>query len=190
MTQTRGLVVSSSTPLIPAFALAKGSDEAYFTSLLHRAQRYANVGALIVTLASLAAAPLMCLLILGHVSADVLRFAALLALGWSINIFSLPLYRAAQGQGTLRWNMASHAITGIVVVGVVALLMPLIGSVAVLVGVAAGLIIGSAVTIVGNATAFTVGRAVAYELPTMLAVTGLIGLVCGTLWVGADALSG
>ena len=144
--QVRNLVLSSTTPLIPAFAMAKASSDPYFASLLHRSQRYSNLAALAVALITLFAAPIMCLVMLDHVSVDVLRFNALLALGWSVNLFSLPLYLAAQGQGTLRWNMLSHATVGAVIVAATILLMPSFGSEGVVMGVAAGLMAGAFVT--------------------------------------------
>lgn len=190
VTQIRNLIVSSATPLIPAFALAKGGSEPYFATLLHRTQRYASIAALCVAMASLAAAPIMCLFILKHVSVEVLRLNALLTLGWSINLLSLPLYLAAQGQGLLRWNMVSHATIGITVILFSVVLIPLVGYVGVVAGVATGLSLSSAVTNIGNARMFGVGRALAHELPLQLLTSAAIALACATVWFGAPAVFG
>ncbi len=187
--QVRSLVISATTPLIPAFAMAKASSDPYFVTLLHRAQRYANFAALTVALITLFAAPLMCLVMLDHVSEEVLRFNALLALGWSVNLFSLPLYLAAQGQGLLRWNMLSHASIGIVIAAATIFLMPQFGSQGVVIGVAAGLIVGNVVTIAGNATTFAVRPAIARELPAMLALGLIIAAACGAMWAEAGQIA-
>lgn len=187
--QARNLVISSTTPLIPAFAMAETSGDSYFASLLHRAQRYTNVAALTVTLISLSAAPFMCLVILREVSVEVLRFNALLALGWSINIFSLALYLAAQGQGMLRWNMLSHATIGVVIVASAMLLMPSFGSEGVVIGVAAGLIAGAVVTVSGNAWSFGLRAQFARELPVVMILALIIVASCGTMWGGADQIA-
>lgn len=180
--QLRNLVVSSTTPLIPAFAEGAGAGDARFADLLHRAQGYVVYAALAVALLSLIAAPIMCLIILGEISVAVLRTNALLALGWSINIFSLPLYLAAQGQGVLRWNMMSHAVIGLAVILSSILLVPIVGVTGVVVGVALGLVAGAVVTMVGNAHMFALGRALRRDIMPMLATAALITALCGLTW--------
>ncbi len=180
--QLRNLVVSSTTPLVPAFAEGAGAGDARFADLLHRAQGYVVYAALAVALLSLIAAPVMCLIILGEISVAVLRTNALLALGWSINIFALPLYLAAQGQGVLRWNMVSHAVIGLVVLLSSMLLVPIVGATGVVIGVALGLVAGAVVTMVGNAHMFALGGALRRDVLPMLITAALISALCGLTW--------
>jgi len=187
--QIRSLVISATTPLIPAFATAKALNDPYFESLLHRAQHYSNIAALAVALTTLLAAPFMCIVMLDRVSDEVLRFNALLALGWSINLFSLPLYLAAQGQGILRWNMLSHATIGAFIILATTFLMPQLGSEGVIVGVAAGLIAGTVVASAGNAKTLAAGLATARELPAMLLLALIICAACGAVWLGAGQIA-
>lgn len=187
--QVRNLVIASTTPLIPAFATATAPNTPYFASLLRRAQYYSNFAAVAVALTTLSAAPFMCIIMLNHVSVEVLRLNALLALGWSINLFSLPLYLAAQGQGILRWNMMGHAIIGIVIIMATIFLMPQMGGEGVVFGVALGLLAGTAVTMGGNAAAFSVESILVRELPRLLAYALIIAAVCGAMWGGADEVA-
>ena len=187
--QLRNLIVASTSPLVPAFAATEVSDPA-FSGLLAKAQRYAIFAAAAVGLSSLAAAPVMSLIILGHVSAEVLQTNALLAFGWAINLFSLPLYIAAQGQGVLRWNMISHAFIGLAVMVSTWLFMPVAGGAAAVFGVSAGLAGGAVITIIGNARQFRQMPVLRRKLPLFAGSFAGLATLCTLAWFAASAWHG
>ncbi len=185
ITQLRGLTVSAAIPAIPVFAAGSPGDEG-FMSILVRTNRHIAFAAFAVALLSVAAAPVMCWLILGEGHVDVLQMNALLAFGWSINLIALPIYIAAQGQGVLRWNMLSHALNGIGVIAGVMLFGDVMGQAGVVAGVAAGLVVGTIATIWGNSRMFAaqsaIRRSAALTVPVVLA----IGAICTMAWFAAE----
>lgn len=150
--QLRGLIIASASPLVPAFAATNVVDPA-FVGLLTKAQRYSIFAAGMVALSSVIAAPVMSFIILGHVSTEVIQVNAVLAFGWALNLFSVPLYIAAQGQGALRWNIISHSAMAVIVI-FSTIFIPLLNEVAIIFGVAIALTFGSVITIFGNINLF------------------------------------
>ncbi len=184
-TQLRGIIVSATTPLIPAFAASDKPKDRNFVYRLERAQAYALIAALAVVLGSIFAAPIMCWIILGHGDENVIRMNALLSVGWGINLFALPMYYAAQGQGILRWNIASHALTGLTVLAFSLFLAPTYGSIAVVFGVATGLVLGTIMTMAGNARLFGAGKMIVDRLPLTILITGVIVGCAIASWVAS-----
>ncbi len=188
--QLRNLVVSSMMPLLPVLAAAADPADPATARSLRLAQLYATAAAAGVTLLALLAAAPMSWLIVGDISAEVLRMTALLAVGWGVNLFALPLYLLAQGQGLLRWNMLSHAVIGLAVAGAWWALAPWLGSEAVVLGVAAGLALGALLTIIGNGRAFALLPHVrASALLLCGAATGMV-ICAGLFWAAIPYLAG
>lgn len=176
--QLRSLVVSAAMPLLPVFAQHNSGADEEMGAMLAKAQSVVRFAAIGVACASIVGAPLMSLVILGHLSADVLLWNAILACGWSINILALPFYVAAQGQGILRWNLLSHAVIGTIVALSSITLAPIYGSTGIVLGMMIGLLMGTAVVVVGNARLFGQGAVLRREFwPTAFACL-LIGTVC------------
>jgi hypothetical protein len=119
------------------------------------AQNYAIVAAGVVALSSVAAAPIMSFIILGYVSPEVIQANAVLAFGWAINLFAVPLYIAAQGQGVLRWNIISHGTMAFFVV-ISTIFSSSLTMMPIIFGVSLALTVGSFVTILGNISLFKV----------------------------------
>ena len=188
--QIRALVIGATTPLIPAFAASAALDQHRFDSLLGRSMNFASLAAPGVAVATLAAAPIMSIVILGSISVPLLQATAVLALGWSLNILSLPLYLAAQAGGLLRWNMMSHVVQSIAVVLATVLIVPVLSTNGVLIGVSAGLVLGAAVTIVGNARPFGATPALLRAAPRMSAASVLVALGCLASWLVAPLVAG
>jgi O-antigen/teichoic acid export membrane protein len=152
--QVRGLAVAAATPLVPAFAARSGSADPAFRAMLEKATRAAALAAIGAAAVTLAAAPVMSLVVLGRLSPELLGMNAALTAGWSINILVVPIYLAGQALGVLRWNFLSHATIAASVVMGAFLLVPLTGPAGLVGVIAAGLGLSTLVTLLGNAHAF------------------------------------
>jgi O-antigen/teichoic acid export membrane protein len=180
--QLRSLVISASMPLVPVFAASAEANSPASIAMLDRAQRLISLAALIVALLSGVGAPVLSLVILGHVSAELLAMNALLALGWSMNVLGVAWYLLAQSQGKLRWNILAHAAIGLAIV-TTALLAGEGSALTIVAGVAAGLTVSAAITIIGNARQFALGVALRGQaLGLGIAVLLIIG-VCAVAFV-------
>lgn len=179
--QLRSLVVSAAMPLLPVFAQHRSGADEEMGAMLARAQSVVRFAAIGVAGASIFGAPLMSMIILGHLSADVLLWNAILACGWSINILALPFYVAAQGQGILRWNLLSHAIIGAIVGISSVTLAPVFGPTGIVLGMMIGLLMGTAVVVLGNARLFEQEAVLRREFwPTAMAclLIGAVSALC------------
>jgi O-antigen/teichoic acid export membrane protein len=147
--QLRGLAVSAAAPLVPAFASFSGKDDQRFLGTISRSHRVFALLASGLVLAVAVGTPILSTLVLGRIDNGLVLMAAVLAFGWSVNMLATPTYFAAQGQGKLGWNFASHVWLGLcVVLGIV---LPSFAQVpSVVWGITAGLATGAALTIFGN----------------------------------------
>ncbi|MBK8085093.1 MAG: hypothetical protein IPK28_15405 [Devosia sp.] len=185
--QMRGLVVAAFTPLVPAFAALPDAADVRFRQILERAMRATCVAALGTAVAALVGAPLMSLFVLGRLSPELLLMNAALTAGWAINVLSLPLYFAAQGQGMLRWNFMGHALISVsVLVGAFVLVSPF-GSVGLVGSIVFGILASTCAGLLGNATMFGLSGIVLrlrwWLLNTVLAIAALCGAAGVTLAV-------
>jgi O-antigen/teichoic acid export membrane protein len=152
--QVRGLAVSAATPLVPSFAARSGPEDPAFRATLERSTRVAVFAAVGATVATLAMAPVVSLVVLGRLSTELLVMNAALTVGWSINILAVPTYLAGQALGVLRWNFLSHtAAAASVVVGALVFL-PSYGPPGLVAAIAVGLVLSTAVVLFGNAHLF------------------------------------
>ncbi len=148
--QVRSLVVAAATPLVPAFAAHEHTDQPAFKHLLERSTRAAIPAAVATAFVSLAGAPAISFIVLGTLQPDVLLMSAALTIGWAINVLGVPFYFAAQGQGLLRWNFASHALIALsVLVGALAL-SPVFGPFGLITAIVTGLLLSAITVLVGN----------------------------------------
>jgi len=183
--QLRSLVISATMPLIPVFAASAEATSPVSIAMLNRAQRLISLAALAVALLSGSGAPLLSLVILGDVSAELLAMNALLALGWSMNVLGVVWYLLAQAQGVLRWNILAHAAIGASILAV-ALLVGDAPALTIVAGVAAGLTISAAITIIGNSRHFALGEALRGQARGLgLAVLLIVGACAATFAVAA-----
>lgn len=155
--QVRSLVVAASTPLVPAFAARPGAADARFRELVERAMRVACLAAVGITIATLVGAPVMSLLVLGRLAPDLLVMNAALTAGWAINVLSMPFYFAAQGQGILRWNFASHTAIAVSVLLGALVVVPPFGVGGLVGAILVGLIVSACAALLGNAAMFGLG---------------------------------
>lgn len=148
--QVRGLIIAAMTPLVPAFAAQKGAHDAAFRQMLEKASKVTAVASVAAALVILVAVPVMSIVVLDHISSELIALTAALTLGWSLNIFVIPIYFAAQAIGVLRWNFLSHTVIAVsVLFG--ALLIDDFGSVGLVVAIVLGLSASMLIVIFGNA---------------------------------------
>ncbi|MET2827813.1 lipopolysaccharide biosynthesis protein [Mesorhizobium shangrilense] len=187
--QVRALTVSAATPLVPAFARVSVADP-NFKRMLERATRIAAFAAVGTTIATLVGAPVMSLIVLGHLSPELLAMNSALTAAWSINILVVPIYFAAQGVGVLRWNFVSHAAIALSTVFGVFLLVPPFGPAGLIAAIVAGVILSMIIVLFGNAHALGVVGVVRGLWRELLGASALIVLLSSIAYAVATLSAG
>jgi O-antigen/teichoic acid export membrane protein len=179
----RGFAVAAAVPLVPAFATYSDSSDPQLAARISKAHRWYSAFAVIVAVAASAAGPLVSFLVLGKLEFAVVQMAAILAAGWSINLLAAPTYMAAQGQGLMRWNIASHFLLGAcVVAGVYFTSAPFVSPV--VWAITVGLVLGSLVIVAGNIRAMGNGRLLKPDFPRLFgAAAACVAVAFSTLWL-------
>lgn len=183
VTQVRALVIAASVPMVPAMAATDGKKDPRFLNLLARTMKLASWAALLVAVLSLLGAPIMSLVVLGDLSEGMLKMNAILTLGWSANIFALPLYLAGQAFGVLRWNFASHAVIALVLILSLLILVPVFSTSGVVVGIVGGLAAGTLITMIGNASSFSCYEVLRNSFRNILLSSCCIVALCAGAWL-------
>lgn len=184
--QLRGLVLSALTPLIPVFASANSKHTAEAESRLLLSNRIVAAAAVAVACVSVAATPLLALLVIAEPDPEILRMNALLAIGWSMNLLSAPAYFIGQARAILRWNILSHAMLG-AVIGLVALMLPASASALfICFAVSAGLMLAAVIVVVGNEGALGMGAVARRSLPAFGMSMLVILAVCSFAFAAAE----
>jgi len=145
----RGLLFQMALPLVPEFA-SSICDRGRIEALLGRAARLAVIAAAGVLLANLLAAPLFSIVMLGEIRLDLIAMVAALALGYAVNVVSMPYYFAGVGCNAMRWNIGSQIVLATSVLLVGGLLGPILATKGIVIAVVIGLIGGTLMVIVGN----------------------------------------
>lgn len=171
--QVRGLVIAAATPLVPAFAAHRDTGDPAFRSLLERSTKMTALAAVGATLATLAAVPVMSLIVLGEFSSELMFLTAALTAGWSLNILVIPIYFAAQAVDVLRWNFLSHALIAISVLFGSFLLVPEFGPSGLVFAIALGLSASMITILLGNARALH-ATDIFWQLRWSLITTGVL----------------
>lgn len=154
--QLRALVIAAATPLVPVFAAQANPKDPVFRSTLVKATRVAALAAVSATLAILAGTPVMSVIVLGQISADLIALTTALTAGWSVNVIVVPIYFAAQAIGVLRWNFLSHLLIAFFVLFGAFVLVPNFGSFGLVLAIITGLFGGMLVVLFGNARALQI----------------------------------
>ncbi len=150
--QTKGLFVASMQPIMPAIASFK-HDRLSLSLVLNKSTRTALFMGTITFLAIISFSPLYSILMLDKIDYSLLFMLCALALGSSINIFSVPLYFAAMGVGVLKWNILSQFAVAFCIFLAGLLIGESFANTAIIFGIAAGLVIGSVISYFGNLNA-------------------------------------
>jgi len=108
--QVRGCVIAAMMPLIPALAALQQGERTQVDALAQRATKASAWGALASAIIALVLSPLVCYLVLGRISFEMLWLSIPLTFAWSVNIVGVPFYLTAQADGRMRWNTISHLV--------------------------------------------------------------------------------
>jgi O-antigen/teichoic acid export membrane protein len=167
--QLRGFAVSSATPLVPEFASYSEKDDPRLSQTISRVNRVFGFLGIAMVLAAAIGGPAMSELVLGRFDRELILLTAVLAWGWSINMLSVPMYFAAQGQGKLRWNIFTHLWLALCVA--LGLVIPAFTQVpSVVWGIVFGLVTGSGLNVAGNAVSLGIASSVREDVTWLLAV--------------------
>jgi O-antigen/teichoic acid export membrane protein len=111
--QTRAVIVAANYALVPAFSDLNERGAADLSKLYSRATRATWSVAPPIMAALVACTPLISFIWLGGQQSDFIRFGIIVALGWLVNILTVPAFMLGLGTGHLIWNVRSQiAITG------------------------------------------------------------------------------
>jgi len=177
--QVRVLFVSAMQPLMPQVASLGGSG-GDVGRLVQRAQRISIVAAAAYMGIVVAALPVYVRFLLDEPAVDLGLYAILLAIGYAINLLTVPLFLVGVGLGVMRWNLASQFLMAGCIAGVGSLAALAIGSLGIVLGQLVGLVAGAAMVGFGNAISLgfiAVLRADLVRYGVGVAVIGLIGLL-------------
>lgn len=144
----RSIIVQMVVPIIPEFAALE--NDVAFSTLLKKASAWLSVCAMFFLGITVAASPLYSLLILKSVRLDLILIISALALGWAVNIASVPYYFAGVALNHMRWNIASQFSTAVCIALVGGISGELLGSSGVVLSVMLGLISGALFIIIGT----------------------------------------
>lgn len=144
--QLRQLIVNPSQQLMPAFAHYK--DRESRRTLYMKSLATLSVGAALILGGAALVAPLLAWLWLGEVPPHFWEFTAVLAVGWIVNVASVPAYHLSVSAGRLK-SIAMGGLATTVVGPVLAVLLGREwGDRGVVLGTALGLALGGAITMV------------------------------------------
>ncbi len=184
ITQIRSLIIAAAMPLVPVFAIG-GKQDAGFSSTLRKATALSIWAGLCVALLSVAAAPVVSLIILNRLDENLLQMNAILTFGWAFNTFVIPFYLAAQARGILRWNFLSHLLIALSVGVGVGAVIPIFGPESLVVAIACGLLISTISTFLLNAAALSVPEILPSLRKQFAVASGAITALCILSWVAA-----
>ncbi|MEC5292977.1 MULTISPECIES: oligosaccharide flippase family protein [unclassified Aurantimonas] len=147
--QFRGLFVAGMQPLMPKVA-SLGRFPAELEALLARALRAAVWAGMAFTAVCIVAAPIYSLVLLGRIDAQLVLFSTLLAAGYGINLFAVPMHFAGMARGIMRWNIGAQIAAAVAISGVGSAVGWAIGGTGVVIGQLVGLILGTGLVLLGT----------------------------------------
>ncbi|HEX9220558.1 MAG TPA: lipopolysaccharide biosynthesis protein [Gemmatimonadaceae bacterium] len=141
--QVRALLVNANQVLVPTIADLHERATEKVESLFRQSQRVMAYLSLPLLSALLALMPLVSEWWIGHYEGTFVLYATLLAIGWFINILSVPAYFVGVGTGRLRWNVMGHVLIAIVNLLLGGALGHLYGGLGVVIAAVTALVVGS-----------------------------------------------
>jgi O-antigen/teichoic acid export membrane protein len=148
--QVRGLVVAANQVLVPAFADLNERGPQLLADLYGRANRITWVVAPPLTAALIACTPLISEIWIGRLEPAFISFAVILAVGWLVNVLSVPAFMLGLGTGRVTWNVWSQVLITVGSVACGSLLGERLGAIGVVSGVALSLSCGSVLVLERN----------------------------------------
>lgn len=187
----RDLIVAAALPLVPAFAAHEGSNTDAFRDLLRKTSRMASIAATVNATMILAVAPLVSVAVFDEMSRAFLTMTAGLVAAWNVQLPAIPYYFAAQSQGILRWNFASHAAISIFVLLSIYTVAEAYGVYGLLAGIVAGFVVSLIPIYFFNALALqaqsTLPRTVQWIVSSIAATLAMVALYIAALSLMVEA---
>lgn len=179
--QVRGLVLAAAMPLVPAIAALDPKKTGERDGLVKNAMYIVAVAAPAVTFVTLAAAPVISLIVLDELSLELFVMAIPLIFAWSTNIIGIPFYLAAQANGRMRWNALSHLIAALCV-PLGAIMAGDEASASLIWAVVAGIVVSTAVSVIGNAHLLGLASILRGSATRLLVGLSIISTGCGAAY--------
>ena len=173
--QGRSVIVEASRFLVPSIAALPAGDSGKARDIFVTSYRvifYVAVvffGLLGIALTGIS------LVWLGHYERTFVQFALILNVGWFINTLVVPAYFSNLGSGSLRANVISHAVMGVVAAVAGWALGIGFGGLGVLIGTTLGLVSGSLILSIGHIIAS------GFRWTSLVVPQGMAGLSVATL---------
>ncbi len=113
ITQLRSFIVSANQVMIPVIANIKEKAPEKIEEIYSKSYQLIFYISLPLYTLIIMSAPIISLLWIGHYESIFVVFTVLLSVGWFVNTIGVPAYFSNYGIGTLRWNVISHILVGI-----------------------------------------------------------------------------
>lgn len=111
--QFRALVVAANQVLVPKIAALHETEPGGGQQIYHDSYRVVFFLAVPLYAVLIAAVPFIGQIWIGHGESDFVFFGVIIAVGYLINTLSAPAYFLNLGTGSLRWNVLSHLVLGV-----------------------------------------------------------------------------
>lgn len=178
--QLRALIVTAHQAIVPTIADLQERQPDLIRDLYARSFRLLVFIVVLLLPFFIVATPLVSRWWLGEYAPPFILFSILLFTGWFLNMLSNPAYFAYLGIGRLRWNVAGHAVTGVLNAGLGLLLGWQYGGTGVVVGFVVGLLVGNLITAIAYQHEYHIRLSDLWEKESfLLGLAALAGMALG-----------
>lgn len=146
----RGIIVQMAYPLIPEFSDVN-NEKNILREMLNKASKLLRLSSLIMVCAVLIVSPIYSYFLLGSVVYELMITAAILAIGYAFNIFSISYYNLGVGKNVWRWNIFAQVSVAITVAICGFVMNELFLFYEIVISFSVGILLASIFTIYGNA---------------------------------------
>ncbi len=147
--QVRLMIVSANQVAVPYVATMSERAPARLQEMYRQSYEILSYLALAIFGGLLSIIPIISLLWLGRFDRTFIVFAAILSVGWGLNVLSGPAYFANLGTGRLYWNTWGHITLGLVNAVLGFALGSIVGSFGIICALSIALILGSGLIVTG-----------------------------------------
>lgn len=192
--KVRSLMVSANQILVPVASALHEQDKEKLKEIYCLNLRLLLFVSVPCSSVIVAWSPLLSNIWIGHYEQQFILFVVIMAVAWGINIMNVPAYFINRGAGRVFWNTASHVLTGVINIGLGALLGIGFGAAGVASGAALALILGSLLVIYDfHREQHVPWRLLLFRESYLLIISsmsvGLLGLICYHVLSGFGSLT-
>jgi len=144
----RELIVQSNQVLVPTISNLQERDRDAIPRIYRESYRLLFFFSVPAFAVLVVASPLVSTIWIGRYESTFVRFVALLAVGWLINVLCNPAYVVDVGTGALRWVSVGCAVTAVLNAGAGFLAGELAGGTAIVAAASASLIAGYVIVLI------------------------------------------